>query len=346
MAGLTSIERLGEFGLIDHLTKRFPLPQAPLLTGIGDDAAVYLPAAGKAQVVTTDLLLEGVHFDLGYTPLRHLGYKAVAVNVSDLAAMNADPVGITVSFGVSSRFSVEALEELYAGIAHACEAYGVQLLGGDTSSSRQGLVLSVTAVGEAHPGQITYRHGARPGDLICVSGDVGAAYAGLMVLEREKAVFKDRPDLQPDLTSYDYVVGRLLRPEARLDIVRLLRELGVQPTAMMDVSDGIASELHHLCRQSSCGAQIYAHKIPIDYQTVAVAEEFKLPPVAFALNGGEDYELIFTVPIGQFDTIKSARDFAVIGHMTPDAGIIQLVSEGGEAVDIEAQGWNHFTSTP
>ena len=338
----TPISQLGEFGLIDRITAPFPKFSDRVIKGVGDDAAVIRGEDGQAYVLTTDFLIEGVHFDLAYIPLRHLGYKSVVVNLSDVAAMNAKPIGITVSVAMSSRFPVEAVDELYEGIQLACERYRVDLLGGDTSSSRQGLAISVTAIGHAKEEQITYRSGAQAQDLICVSGDVGGAYAGYLVLDREKQVFLDKPEMQPDLTDYDYVVGRQLKPEARLDIIDKLAALNIKPTAMMDISDGIASELHHLCRQSRCGATIYAGKLPIDYQTVAVAEEFKIAPATFALNGGEDYELIFTVPIAAFEQIRSVREITIIGHMTNDPGIIQLVLDSGEAVDIEAQGWQHF----
>ncbi|MDX2248833.1 MAG: thiamine-phosphate kinase [Bacteroidia bacterium] len=341
-SALTDISRLGEFGLIDRITRDFPRIYPDVIKGVGDDAAVIRSGKGKVQVISTDLLLEGVHFDLSYVPLRHLGYKAVAVNISDIVAMNIKPYGITVSLAMSNRFPVEAVDELYEGIRLACEKYKVDLLGGDTASSRQGLVLSVTAIGEGLEDQVVYRSGAKPKDLICVSGDVGAAYAGLLVLDREKSVYLKSPNMQPDLNDYDYVVGRQLKPEARLDILVRLAELGVKPTSMMDVSDGIASELHHLCRQSKTGATVFAGKLPIDYQTVKVAEEFSISPVTFALNGGEDYELIFTVSLQDFDKIKAERSFSIIGHITEDPGIIQIVLDSGEAVDIEAQGWNHF----
>ncbi|MEO0473709.1 MAG: thiamine-phosphate kinase [Bacteroidota bacterium] len=345
----TSISNFGEFGLIERLTKDFPIKNPLVVKGIGDDAAVVHNNENWTQVFSTDLLLEGIHFDLAYAPLRHLGYKAVAVNVSDIFAMNALPYGITVSIAVSSRFSVEALDELYAGIRLACEKYQIDLLGGDTTSSKQGLVISVTAFGQAPEGQLTYRSGAKPKDLICVSGDVGAAYAGYLVLDREKSVFMGNPGLQPDLNDYDYVVGRQLKPEARGDIIRKLAEANLKPTSMMDVSDGVASELHHLCRQSKVGASIYAGKIPIDYQTAKVAEEFEISPTTFALNGGEDYELIFTLPIQSFETIKSWKEITIIGHITEDPNVMQVVLDTGEAVDLEAQGFQHFSqseSTP
>ncbi len=339
---LTPISQLGEFGLIDRITAKFSLRHAQVAKGIGDDAAVVRSGEGKVQVFTSDMLLENVHFDLGYAPLRHLGFKAVAVNLSDIYAMNALPYGVTISLGLSNRFPVEAVEELYAGVALACEKYQVDLLGGDTTSSQQGLVISVTAFGQALEDEIVYRKGAKANDLICVTGDLGAAYAGLLVLEREKVTFKDRPDEQPDLTDYDYVIGRQLKPDARGDVILRLRELGVQPTSMMDISDGLASELNHLCRQSKTGAIIYANKIPIDHQTVSVGEEFELGPTTFALNGGEDYELIFTVPLSDYDKIKSENGLHIIGRMTDDAKQIQLTLDSGEVADINAQGWDHF----
>lgn len=338
----TDISNLGEFGLIHHLTQKFAPRRQEILLGIGDDAAVWKPAEGLVSVISTDLLIEGIHFDLSYMPLRHLGYKSIVVNLSDIFAMNAEPVAVTVSLGLSNRFPVEALEELYEGIHQACETYGVDLIGGDTSSAKQGLVLSITAIGQVEPDKYVTRGKAKPKDLICVSGDVGAAYAGFLVLDREKAVYLNSPDVQPDLNDYDYVVGRQLKPEARIDVVRKLREAGILPTSMMDISDGVGSELHHLCRSSKTGATIYAHKLPIDPQTVKVAEEFDIGATTFAMNGGEDYELIFTVPLEAFDTIKSWQEISIIGHMTDDPQLIQIILDSGEMVDIEAQGWEHF----
>ncbi|GAB4409081.1 MAG: thiamine-phosphate kinase [Bacteroidia bacterium] len=341
-AGLTGVGSLGEFGLIERITAQFPLRHPSVLKAVGDDAAVYRPDPGMAQVVTTDMLLEGIHFDLAYVPLRHLGYKAVVVNLSDLAAMYARPLGITVSIGFSSRFPVEAIDELYAGIHLACERYGVDLLGGDTVSSRQGLIISVTAIGQVAEEDAVYRSGAMPRDLICVSGDLGAAYAGLLVLEREKSAFLNSPDLQPDLSDYDYVAGRQLKPEARFDITDKLRALDIHPTSMMDISDGVASELHHICRQSHCGATIYEDKLPIDFQTMKVSEEFQIAPATFALNGGEDYELLFTVPVQAFNLLQGVPEIMVIGHTTEDVGLIQMVLGSGDVVDVQAQGWQHF----
>lgn len=339
---MTPIAHLGEFGLIDHITKDFGSYGTSVLKGIGDDASIIQTGNNQVEVISTDMLLEGVHFDLAYMPLRHLGYKAVIVNLSDIVAMNATPYGITVSVGLSSRFPVEAVEELYAGIKLACEKYHINLLGGDTTSSKQGLIISVTALGRASKNSIVYRNGAKPNDLICVSGDIGAAYAGFLILDREKSVFIDKPQEQPDLTDYDYVVGRQLKPEAKLGLIQRLNNLGVLPSAMIDISDGIASELHHICKQSKCGAKIFASKLPIDFQTVAVAEEFEISPTTFAMNGGEDYELLFSVPVADFDKIKAERDISIIGHISPDKDIIQIILESGQAADIEAQGWQHF----
>jgi len=339
----TPLDQLGEFGLIERLTQSFSHQHPWVRKTVGDDAAVISSGDGQVEVVSTDLLLEGIHFDLSYVPLRHLGYKAVAVNVSDVVAMNARPYGITVSVGMSNRFTLEAIEELYVGIQLACEHYKIDLLGGDTSSSRQGLVLSVTAMGRAAETDIVYRSGARPGDLICMSGTAGAAYAGLLVLEREKQVFLKNPELQPDLNDYDFVVGRQLKPEARLDILDLLQERGIKPTAMIDVSDGVGSELLHLCRQSQCGAMIYSHKLPIDPQTVRVAEEFKISDTTFAMNGGEDYELMFTVDPSDLESLQKKSDVAILGRMTDEPALVQLSLEGGQVVDVEAQGWRHFS---
>ena len=340
---LTPVSTLGEFGLIERLTKGFPSHREQVLKGVGDDAAVIYTGQGRVQVLSTDLLLEGVHFDLSYVPLRHLGYKAVAVNVSDVVAMNAEPYGVTVSVAMSNRFSVEAMDELYAGIQLACEKYKLELLGGDTTSSGQGLIISVSAYGEAHRDEVVYRNGAQANDLLCVSGDLGGAYAGLLVLDREKAVYLNTQDIQPDLTDYDYVIGRQLKPEPRLDMILKLQELGLRPTSMIDISDGLASEIHHLCRQSKVGASIYAHKLPLDYQTVKVAEEFKIAPATFALNGGEDYELLFTLPISSFDKIKDVAEISIIGKMTDDPQLVQIVLESGSVADIQAQGWEHFS---
>lgn len=340
----TDISQMGEFGLINRLTNSFKSSRSETILGVGDDAAVWKPAEGLIPVVSTDLLIEGVHFDLSYMPLRHLGYKSVVVNISDIFAMNAEPTGITISIAISNRFPVEAMDEFYQGVKQACETYGVDLLGGDTSSAPQGLVISVTAIGQVEEEKFVKRDGAKPKDLICVTGDVGAAYAGFLVLDREKAVFLKNPELQPDLNDYDYVVGRQLKPEARMDVLSKLRESGIQPTSMMDISDGVASELFHLSSQSKTGVLIYAHKLPIDPQTVKVAEEFEISPTTFGLNGGEDYELMFTVPLEDFDKIASWPEVSIIGHMTDDPHVHQVILENGEAADLQAQGWQHFSS--
>lgn len=339
---MTDIASLGEFGLIEHLTRNFHPIHPTTLRAVGDDAAVIKPVKGRHQLVSTDMLLEGVHFDLSYMPLMHLGYKAVVVNLSDIYAMGGTPYGITVAVAASSRFPVEALDELYAGIQHACEAYEVDLLGGDTCASKQGLVITVTALGEVDEDRVVYRSGAKPTDLICVTGDLGGAYAGFLVLDREKKVFLDKPGEQPDLTDYDYVVGRQLRPEARKDINPYLKQQGILPTAMIDISDGLASELHHLCKQGHCGATVYSEKLPIDFQTVKVAEEFDIAAQVFATNGGEDYEILFTVPISEFEKLKSVEGITIIGHITPDAGEVNIVIGDGSLLPLKADGWNHF----
>ncbi len=338
----TPISQLGEFGLIDHLTQGFPAFYPQVLKRVGDDAAVVRCGDGKVQVFTTDLLIEGVHFDLSYCPLRHLGYKSIIVNLSDILAMNAMPYGITISVAISNRFTIEAMEELYEGIKLACETYHIDLLGGDTNSSNQGLMISVTAFGEADESDIVYRKGAQPRDLICVTGDLGAAYAGYLVLDREKTVFLNQSDQQPDLNDYDYVVGRQLKPELPGTVLKELKKKGIRPTSMMDISDGLASEIHHICKHSKVGATIYANKIPIDHQTVKVAEEFEISPTTFALNGGEDYELLFTVPVSTFQEVATIRGLSIIGHITEDEGQTQIILDSGQAVDIEAQGWQHF----
>lgn len=343
-SAMTDVANLGEFGLIKHLTRNSNFKHPWVLKGIGDDGAVIKNEGGMAEVVSTDLLLEGIHFDLAYMPLRHLGYKSIIVNLSDIFAMNAIPYGVTVSVAASNRFPVEALDELYEGINLACEKYGVELIGGDTSSSRQGLLISVTAMGRAREEDIVYRNGAKNQDLICVTGNLGAAYAGFLVLDREKAVFLKSPGSQPDLTDYDYVVGRQLKPEARGDIIQKLAEQNIRPTSMMDISDGLASELHHINKQSEMGVSIYAHKIPIDHQTVSVAEEFDISQTTFAMNGGEDYELLFTVPLQSFDKLKSVPEVSVIGHITEDKNQVDIILENGSVAEISAQGWEHFSN--
>jgi thiamine-monophosphate kinase len=337
----TPLNELGEFGLIRRIQDTIQLTQASSLVGIGDDAAVLEP--GQANlVVSTDMLVEGIHFDLSFCPLRHLGYKAVAVNVSDIAAMNAIPTQITVSLAIGSRYTVEAIEELYAGIRAACENYKVDLVGGDTTSSNAGLVICITAIGEVEKGQAVLRSTARANDLICVTGDLGAAYLGLQVLEREKQVFLENPDMQPDLQQKEYLVQRQLKPEARMDVIHELKEMGVRPTAMIDISDGLASELLHICSQSQVGAAVYQDKLPVDQQVLDTAEEFRLDPVMCAMNGGEDYELLFTVALSDFDKIRNHPDITIIGKITPASEGVLLVTPSGNAFPVKAQGWTHF----
>lgn len=340
-AGRTELQDLGEFGLIKHLTGAIEHKNAQTIKGVGDDAAV-LDYGDKKVLVSTDMLLEGVHFDLAYTPLKHLGYKAVVVNLSDIYAMNGTPKQVTVSIGISNRFSLEAVEELYKGIYAACDHYHVDLVGGDTSSSRQGLVLSVTAVGEVEEGKITYRNTAKEGDLLCLSGDVGGAYMGLQLLEREKQVFLANPQMQPDLEGWDYIVSRQLKPEARKDIVEWLAGKGIVPTSMIDVSDGVASEIFHLCSQSGVGMNVYEEKLPIDHQTIQMAEEFKLDVTTAALNGGEDYELLFTIPQSEYDKIKSHKPITVIGHCTAQGEGINIITRNNNKFALQAQGWQHL----
>lgn len=335
----TSIAQLGEFGLIEHLTKHFTVSQPSTLKSIGDDAAV-LDFKDKKAVVSTDLLIEGVHFDLAYMPLRHLGYKAVAVNVSDICAMNARPTQITVSVAVSNRFPLEALEELFEGITLAANFYKIDVIGGDTTSSTKGLIISVTAIGEADEDEIVYRNGAKSNDLIVVSGDVGAAYMGLQVLEREKEVFKVNPNSQPDLEPYTYLVERQLKPEARTDMRTLFHALEIKPTSMIDISDGLSSELIHLCRQSDTGCNLYEEKLPLDPQLISVCEEFNIDSTTVAINGGEDYELLFTISLTDFDKIKGNPNMTVIGHMTPKNEGLHLVTRANTKIALKARGWN------
>ena len=336
----TEISSLGEFGLIDHLTEGIKPQNSSTYKGIGDDAAV-LSYPDKQVLVTTDLLLEGVHFDLTYTPLKHLGYKAAVVNFSDIYAMNGTPRQITVSLGVSKRFSVEDMESLYAGIRLACEDYGVDIVGGDTTSSLTGLTISITCIGEADKDQIVYRNGAQETDLICVSGNLGAAYMGLQLLEREKKVLAGADkDIQPDFAGKEYILQRQLMPEARADIVKKLAEAGIKPTAMMDISDGLSSELMHICKQSGKGCRVYEEHLPIDYQTASMAEEFNMNLTTCALNGGEDYELLFTVPISYHEKVQEIKDVRLIGHITkPELGCA-LVTRDGQEFELKAQGWN------
>ncbi len=337
----TELSSLGEFGLIKHLTEQFELRNPSSILGIGDDAAI-IQHKGSQTLVTQDLLIEGVHFDLTYMPLKHLGYKAAIVNFSDLIAMNAQPTQILVGIGVSNRFSVEALEEIYAGIKLACEQYNVDLIGGDTVSTTKGIHLSITAIGAARKDKAILRSGAKNGDLIFVSGDLGAAYMGLLVLEREKKTFMANPRHQPDLAGYDYIVGRQLRPEARQDILQLLKKKKVTPTSMIDISDGLASELKHICVASDTGCNIYEDKIPIDPVTVTTAEEFSINPVTAALNGGEDYELLFTIKQEDYDKLKGETAVRVIGHITDSASGLNLINGIGEQIPLKAQGWDAF----
>jgi thiamine-monophosphate kinase len=335
----TEISTYGEFGLIKHLTEKFKIENSSTLKGVGDDAAV-LSYENKKVLVTTDLLLEGIHFDLVYVPIMHLGYKAAIVNFSDIYAMNGEPKQITVSIGVSKRFSVEDLEQLYAGIQLACDKYGVDLIGGDTSASLTGLTISITCIGEAEENKIVYRNGAKQTDLICVTGDLGSAYMGLQLLEREKVVFAANDEAQPDFEERDYILQRQLKPEARKDIIKLLGDNGIVPTAMMDISDGLSSELMHICSQSKVGCRIYEDKIPINYQAVVMAEELNMSIVTAALNGGEDYELLFTVSLEDYDKIVTLEGIAIVGHTTkPELGL-QLVGREGEEIELRAQGWN------
>ncbi len=333
------LSQLGEFGLIKHLTEQIELTQDSSIKGVGDDAAV-IDNKELLTVVSTDMLTEGVHFDLSYVPLKHLGYKSVVVNLSDIYAMNAEPKQILVSFAISNRFKLTAVEELYHGMLMACKKYKVDLVGGDTTSSLSGLVISITAIGAAKKETLAYRNGAKQGNLLCVSGDLGGAYMGLQVLEREKAVFKENPKLQPDLEGKDYILERQLKPEARRDIVELLKELNITPTAMIDVSDGLSSEILHLCTQSNLGVELYEEKIPIDPLTFDTAREFNLDPTVCALSGGEDYELLFTIDVKDYEKIKNSMDISIIGHMTnPEKGRL-MVSKSGSVHEITAQGWN------
>ena len=338
----TELDALGEFGLIDQLTQDFPLRNASSLKGIGDDAAI-LNHEGDRTLVSVDLLLEGVHFDMTYTPLKHLGYKAAVVNFSDIYAMNGTPTQIVVGLGVSNRYSVEALDELYAGIRLACETYHVDLVGGDTTSSRSGLVISITVIGVAKETEVVCRSGAKPNDLLCVSGDLGGAYMGLLILEREKAEYLANPNMQPQLKGFDYVLQRQLKPEARKDIIVRLKEVGVTPTSMIDISDGLASEILHLCKESGVGCQLYENKIPLDPTTTKLAKDFQIVPSVAALNVGEDYELLFTVDQKDYEKIQTlSDDITVIGYMTADKGIAELITPDNHVIPLKAQGWDHF----
>ncbi len=339
-ASRTELSELGEFGLINHLAEHFESSGVSTQLGIGDDCAVFHRDEHSFSLVSTELYLEGVHFDLTFHPLKHLGYKLVTVGISDILAMNGKPEQVLISIGLSNRFSLEAVEELYAGIRLACEKYKVDLVGGDTTTSRSGLVLSITAIGSVAKSAITYRKGnVKPNDLLVVTGDLGGAYMGLQVLEREKRVFMEVPNMQPDLEQYDYIVGRQLRPEARWDVVDLLRELNVIPGVMMDISDGVASEIFHLSKLNSVGFDIFEDKLPIDPQTIETAVSFDLNPSIVALNGGEDYELLFTVGQDQYEVIKNQPDFTIIGYVTELALKNQLITKAGNSFDIKAQGW-------
>ena len=338
----TQLEELGEFGLIDHLSKHIKLRNSSTIKGIGDDAAIIKYDGNVHTVVTTDMLVEGVHFDLSYTPLKHLGYKSVVVNVSDIYAMNAQPRHITVSLAISSKFSVEAIEEFYAGVLLASEVYGVDVIGGDTTSSTSGLVVSITAIGEGKKETIVGRDSAKVNDLIVATGDYGGAYMGLQILNREKEVWKTNPDIQPDLDGNDYILERQLKPEARKDIISLLLQLDVQPTSMIDVSDGLASEIKHLCKNSDVGATIYEDKIPIDPTTFSSARSFELDPITVALNGGEDYELLFTIKQEDYDKIKGNPNLTTIGHITDKSSGISMITNSGNQIELKAQGWDSF----
>lgn len=342
MSNRTEISTLGEFGLIRHLTEKIELKNHSTLKGVGDDAAV-LDYENKQVLVTTDLLLEGIHFDLMYVPLKHLGYKSAIVNFSDIYAMNGQPKQITVSLGLSKRFCIEDLEEFYDGLKLACDIYGVDIVGGDTSASRTGLTISITCIGEGDKGKVVYRNGAKETDLICVSGDLGAAYMGLQLLEREKSVFKGEKDFTPDFSGKEYLLERQLKPEARKDIIKMLKEADIVPTAMMDISDGLSSELLHISKESNVGCRIYEDRIPIDYQTAAMAEQFNMNLVTAALNGGEDYELLFTVPLTEHEKVSEMKGVKIIGHITkPELGNYLEGRDGGE-VELKAQGWNSLS---
>jgi len=337
----TSLEELGEFGLIKHLTDNFKIKHESSVKGVGDDAAV-LDFKDRQILISTDLLLEGIHFDLSYVPLVHLGYKAVQVNLSDIYAMNGIATQITVSLGVSSKFPLEAIEEIYKGIELACNRYNIDLIGGDTSASKQGLVISITSIGYANKEEVTYRNGAKEHDLLCVSGDLGGAYVGLQILEREKQVYLENPQIQPDLEGKDYIIERQLKPEARRDVVDLLAQLKIKPTAMIDVSDGLASEILHIATQSNVGCTIYEDKLPIDPVTYETARELGLDPTVCALNGGEDYELLFTIKQADYDKLKNDVDISVIGHITDKNSGVKMISKSDVVHELKAQGWNAF----
>lgn len=337
---LTDIAELGEFGLIDHLTKDIKLTQKSTVAGVGDDAAVLKTGGRKYMLVSTDLLIEGVHFDMAYTPLKHLGYKSAIVNFSDMAAMNGVPTQIVVGLGISAKYTLEALEEFYAGIKKACELYKVDFVGGDISSSLHGLFISVSIIGEVEKDKITYRNGAKPGDILCVTGDLGGAYMGLLLLEREKKVFRANPNMQPEMEGREYILERQLKPEARTDMVKKLKEKGIVPTAMIDISDGLASEALHIAKSSDAGVVIYEERIPIDQNTFDSAREFEIIPSVAALNGGEDYELLFTITQNDYDKIKDMPDISIIGYITEAAEGNRLVTPDNQMIELMAQGWD------
>lgn len=336
---VSEISELGEFGLIKHLTENIKLQNKSSKKGVGDDAAV-LEFKNKQVLITTDMLVEGVHFDLLYTPLKHLGYKAVTVNLSDIYAMNGTPKQITVSLAVSNRISVEALEELYEGMLLACNIYGIDLVGGDTTSSLSGLIINITAIGEAEKKQVVYRNGAKENDLICVSGDLGGAFMGLQLLEREKRIFEENPNIQPDFSGHDYVLERQLKPEPRKDVIDMFKELNIQPTAMIDVSDGLSSDLIHICNQSKVGCAIYEDKIPIDFTVINLANDLNLDSTVCALNGGEDYELLFTISLDDYNKIKDNKRVSVIGYITSSEGDYQIIDKNETVHKLVAQGWD------
>ena len=347
MSKYTELSTLGEFGLIDHLTHAIQLKNKSTLKGVGDDAAV-LDYENKKILVSTDMLIQGIHFDLTYTPLKHLGYKSVAVNASDIYAMNGTPKQITIALAISNHFSVESLEEFYAGVYLACEQYGIDLVGGDTTSSKTGMCISITVFGEADENDIVYRNTAKENQLICVSGDLGAAYMGLQLLEREKLVFQGNEQNQPDFAGNEYILERQLKPEARKDIIALLREKNIHPTAMIDISDGLASEIMHICKDSGVGCNIYEDKIPIDYQTFKMAEELNMNATVCALSGGEDYELLFTAPLDQYDVLTALPGISVIGHTCKASEGCNMTTRDGNTFELKAQGWTNFSteSTP
>jgi len=338
-ASNTNLDSLGEFGLIKKLTA-LHVPKNPnIVVGIGDDAAIFAPSPNRLQVVSTDLMIEGINFDMAYTPLKHLGYKAIVANISDIYAMNAIPQYVTVSIAASSKYTLEALEEFYRGLYIACEKYNIDIIGGDTSTLTVGLVISITVIGEVEHDKHVSRKGCKPNDLLCVSGDLGGAYLGLQLMEREKRIFLENPAMQPDLQGYDYIVERQLKPEARKDIIELLAELNIIPTSMIDISDGLASEVKHLAFESNVGFDIYEEKLPVDTQTLQLASEFNLDATMCALNGGEDFELLFTVPQSEFEKIKNNMDISIIGHATEQPNVCNLITPSGNVFDIKAQGW-------